>query len=145
MFKYVIIYKRGVDIMFEYDKEKKKVDKARQQLYRDYAIQYNEIQKSDLSETEKEIRISELTGNVKEIDQILSNTVSLSDISNEDKEDSLKISENIKTQEYYDTKYKRDMFIYKIILSFLVVLTSVALTYIQSMRKYKIVTRTYYD
>ena len=66
-------------------------------------------------------------------------------ISNENKEDSLKISGNIKTQEYYDTKYKRDMFIYKIILSFLVVLTSVALTYIQSMRRYKIVTRTYYD
>ena len=72
--------------MFEYEKEKRKVDEARQQLYRDYAIQYNEIQKSDLSEAEKEIKISELTGNVKEVDQILANTVSLSEITNEDKE-----------------------------------------------------------
>ncbi len=51
----------------------------------------------------------------------------------------------VKTQEYYDKKHKKDMFIYKIILSFLIVGESLVITLIQSKRKYKIMTKTFYD
>ena len=53
--------------------------------------------------------------------------------------------EEVKTQEYYDKKYKKDMFIYKIILSFLIVGESLVITLVQSKRKYKIMTKTFYD
>lgn len=72
--------------MIGYNVEKKKVEEAIQQLYRDFALQYREIQKSELSESEKQIRINELTENTKEAEQILRNTRSLSEISSEDRE-----------------------------------------------------------
>lgn len=73
--------------MIKYDREKKKVEEAIQQVYRDFAIKYGEIQKSELSESEKQAQINELrwvTANTKEI---LRNTRSLSELSSEDKED----------------------------------------------------------
>lgn len=53
--------------------------------------------------------------------------------------------EEVKTQEYYDKKYKKDMFVYKIILSFLIVGESLVITLVQSKRRYKIITKTFYD
>ena len=70
----------------EYNVEKKKVDEAIQQLYRDFALQYSQIQKSELSKSEKQMKIDELTKNTKETEQILGNTRSLSEISSEDRE-----------------------------------------------------------
>lgn len=72
--------------MICYNVEEKKIKEAIQQFYRDFALQYGEIQKSELSESEKQIRINELTENTKEKEQILRNTRSLSEISSEDKE-----------------------------------------------------------
>lgn len=72
--------------MIGYNAEEKKVEEARQQLYRDFALQYSEIQKSELSESEKQIRINELTENTKGAEQVLRNTRSLSEISSEDRE-----------------------------------------------------------
>ena len=80
--------------MIGYNAEEKKVEEARQQLYRDFALQYSEIQKSELSESEKQIRINELTENTKGAEQVLRNTRSLSEISNEDRE-SLGIKERV--------------------------------------------------
>ena len=57
--------------MSSYNVEKKEVEDAIQQLYRDFALQYADIQKSDLSESEKQIRISELTENIKKIEEVL--------------------------------------------------------------------------
>ena len=72
--------------MIGYNAEEKKVEEAIQQLYRDFALQYSEIKKSELSESEKQIRISELTENTNEAEQILRNTRSLSEIPSEDRE-----------------------------------------------------------
>lgn len=72
--------------MLGYNVEEKKVEEAIQQLYRDFALQYSEIQKSELSESEKQIRINELTENTKEAEQVLRNTRSLDEISVEDRE-----------------------------------------------------------
>lgn len=72
--------------MSSYNVEKKEVEDAIQQLYRDFALQYADIQKSDLSESEKQIRISELTENIKKIEQILRSIRSLSEISSDDRE-----------------------------------------------------------
>lgn len=80
--------------MLGYNVEEKKVEEAIQQLYRDFALQYSEIQKSELSESEKQIRINELTENTKQAEQVLRNTRSLSEISSEDRE-SLGIKEAV--------------------------------------------------
>ncbi len=72
--------------MISYNVEEKKVEEAVQQLYRDFALEYSEIQKSELSEIEKQIRINELAENTKGTEQILRNTRSLSEISSEDRE-----------------------------------------------------------
>lgn len=72
--------------MLRYNVEERKVEEAKQQLYRDFALQYSEIQKSELSDSEKQIRISELTENTKEAEKILIKTRSLSEISREDRE-----------------------------------------------------------
>lgn len=77
--------------------KEKEVEKAIQQLYRDFALQYSEIQKSELSKSEKQIRINELTENTKETEQILKNTRSLSEISIEDRE-SLGIKEIVDSE-----------------------------------------------
>lgn len=73
--------------MFRYNREEKKVKEAIQQIYRDFAIKYGEIQKSELSESEKQAQISELLQNTTNIEQILRSTRSLSELSSEDKED----------------------------------------------------------
>lgn len=72
--------------MFDYDVEKKKVEEAIQQVYRDFALKYSEIQNSELSESEKQAQISELLGNASNTEQILRNTRSLDEISVEDRE-----------------------------------------------------------
>lgn len=72
--------------MFDYDVEKKKVEEAIQQVYRDFALKYSEIQNSELSESEKQAQISELLENTSNTEQILRNTRSLSEISIEDRE-----------------------------------------------------------
>ena len=72
--------------MLGYNVEEKKVEEAIQQIYRDFALQYSEIQKSELPESEKQIRINELTENTKQAEQILRSTRSLSEISSEDRE-----------------------------------------------------------
>lgn len=72
--------------MFDYDAEKKKVEEALQQVYRDFAIKYGEIQKSELSESEKQAQISELVVNTANTEEILRRTRSLSELSSEDKE-----------------------------------------------------------
>ena len=80
--------------MLGYNVEEKKVEESIQQLYRDFALQYSEIQKSELSESEKQIKINELTENTKQAEQVLRNTRSLSEISSEDRE-SLGIKEAV--------------------------------------------------
>lgn len=80
--------------MLDYNVEEKKVEESIQQLYRDFALQYSEIQKSALSESEKQIKINELTENTKQAEQVLRNTRSLSEISSEDRE-SLGIKETV--------------------------------------------------
>ncbi len=72
--------------MLSYNREEKKVREALQQVYRDFALKYGEIQKSELSESEKQVQISELIENASNTEQILQNTRSLSEISIEDKE-----------------------------------------------------------
>lgn len=72
--------------MLSYKVEEKKVEEAIQQLYRDFALQYSEIQKSELLESEKQIRINELTENTKQAEQVLRSTRSLSEILSEDRE-----------------------------------------------------------
>ena len=72
--------------MISYNVEERKVEESIQQLYRDFALQYSEIQKSGLPESEKQTKINELTENTREAEQILRNTRSLSEISSEDRE-----------------------------------------------------------
>ena len=43
--------------MFRYNVEQKKIDNARQQLYNKFALKYGEIQKAELSDSEKEEKI----------------------------------------------------------------------------------------
>ncbi len=73
--------------MLVYDVEEKKVKEAIQQVYRDFALQYSEIQKSELSESEKREKIDELYEKAKTSETILMDTSSLSELSNEEKED----------------------------------------------------------
>ena len=72
--------------MISYNVEERKVEESIQQLYRDFALQYSEIQKSGLPESEKQTKINELTENTREAEQILRNTRNLSEISSEDRE-----------------------------------------------------------
>ena len=72
--------------MISYNVEERKVEESIQQLYRDFALQYSEIQKSGLPESEKQTKINELTENTRETEQILRSTRSLSEISSEDRE-----------------------------------------------------------
>lgn len=78
--------------MFGYDVEKKKVEECTQQIYRDFATKYSEIKNSDISEEEKQAKISEIYKNTSDLKQILRNTRSLSEIAVEDRE-ALGISE----------------------------------------------------
>lgn len=72
--------------MFEYSVEEKKKEQAIQQIYRDFAIEYGKIQKSELTEREKQDKINELFENALNTENILINMNSLSELSNEDKE-----------------------------------------------------------
>ena len=72
--------------MFDYNVEEKKVEEAIQQIYRDFALQYGEIQKSELSESEKQTKINSLLEKANNAEEILRNTRSLSELSSEDKE-----------------------------------------------------------
>ena len=83
--------------MIEYNVEKKKVEEAIQQVYRDFALKYGEIQKSELSEVEKLEQIDYLLEVAISKDEILRNTRSLSELSSQDKED-LKIKEESETK-----------------------------------------------
>ena len=67
--------------MFNYNEEEKRIEEAIQQLYRDFALQYGKIEKSELSESEKQSRISELIENTTNTENILRNTSSLSELS----------------------------------------------------------------
>lgn len=71
--------------MFLYDVEKKKVDEAIQQVYRDFAFKYGEIQKSELLEEEKLEQIDYLLEVAITKEDILRNTRSLSELSIQDK------------------------------------------------------------
>ena len=72
--------------MLKYNREKKRVDEAKKQIIRDFALQYNAIKKSELSKSEKRSRINELIENTSNAENILNNTNSLSELSSEDKE-----------------------------------------------------------
>lgn len=72
--------------MFGYDREEKKVKEATQQLYRDFASKYSEIQKSELPEEEKQEKLNHLFENTTNTEGILRETRNLSEISKEDKE-----------------------------------------------------------
>ena len=72
--------------MIGYNVEEKKVEEAIQQIYRDFALQYGEIQKSELSESEKQTKINSLLEKANNAEEILRNTRSLSELSSEDKE-----------------------------------------------------------
>ena len=84
-------------MLIEYNVEKKKVEEAIQQVYRDFALKYGEIQKSELSEVEKLEQIDYLLEVAISKDEILRNTRSLSELSSQDKED-LEIKEESETK-----------------------------------------------
>lgn len=79
-----------------YNVERKRINEAIQQVYRDFALKYSEIQKLELPENEKQIQIDELIENSSNIEQILRNTKKISEISDEDKE-TLRIKEQNET------------------------------------------------
>lgn len=72
--------------MLGYNPERKKVEEAIQQIYRDFASEYGEIQKSELEESEKYVQIRELFEKASNTEEILKNTMSLAELSDEDKE-----------------------------------------------------------
>lgn len=72
--------------MLGYNPEEKKVEEAIQQVYRDFALKYDEIQKSELSESEKQAQIRELLERTSKTEAILRKTRSLAELSDEDKE-----------------------------------------------------------
>ena len=86
-----------------YDKEEKRVERARKQVLRDFALQYGEIQKSELSESEKQARIDDLIKRTNDTDEILTKTKNLSELSSEDKE-ALGIKEENEYNIYIDTE-----------------------------------------
>lgn len=83
--------------MIIYNAEKKKVEEAIQQVYRDFALKYGEIQKSELSEAEKLEQIDYLIEVAISKEDILRNTRSLSELSSQDKE-ALEIKEESETK-----------------------------------------------
>ena len=72
--------------MLGYNPEEKRVEEATQQVYRDFALKYDEIRKSELSESEKQAQIRELFERTSNTEAILRNTRSLAELSDEDKE-----------------------------------------------------------
>lgn len=72
--------------MLGYNPEKKKVEEANKTVYRDFALKYGEIKKSKWPESEKQTQIRELFERTSSTEQILRNTRSLSELSDEDKE-----------------------------------------------------------
>lgn len=72
--------------MLGYNPERKKVEEATQQVYRDFALKCDEIRKSELSESEKQAQIRELFERTSNTEAILRNTRSLAELSDEDKE-----------------------------------------------------------
>lgn len=72
--------------MIGYNAEEKKVEEAIQQVYRDFALKYGEIQKSELSEVEKLEQIDYFLEVAISKEDILRNTRSLSELSSQDKE-----------------------------------------------------------
>ena len=83
--------------MIGYNAEEKKVEEAIQQVYRDFALKYGEIQKSELSEAEKLEQIDYLLEVAISKEDILRNTRSLSELSSQDKE-ALEIKEESETK-----------------------------------------------
>lgn len=72
--------------MIRYNSEEKKVEEAIQQVYRDFALKYGEIQKSELSEEEKLEQIDYFLEVAITKEDVLRNTRSLSELSTQDKE-----------------------------------------------------------
>ena len=72
--------------MFGYNVEKKKIDEALQQIYRNFAKSYNDVEKEDLSDAEKEERRDYLIEVAVTHEDILRNAQSLSELSDFDKE-----------------------------------------------------------
>lgn len=83
--------------MIGYNVEEKKVEEAIQQVYRDFALKYGKIQKSELSEAEKLEQIDYLLEVAISKEDILRNTRSLSELSSQDKE-ALEIKEESETK-----------------------------------------------
>ncbi len=79
--------------MFGYNVEQKKIENAMQQLYNDFALKYGEIEKLELSDSEKQEKISELIEKATYTKKVLDKTRNLSELSSEDKEE-LGIKEN---------------------------------------------------
>lgn len=84
-------------MLFGYDPEQKKIEETIQQIYRNFALKYSEIQNSELSENEKQEQINELVDNRMNTILVLTNTKSLDKISVEDKK-ALGIEENDKIE-----------------------------------------------
>ncbi len=82
--------------MIGYNAEEKKVEQAIQQVYRDFALKYGEIQKTELSEAEKLEKIDYILEVAISKEEILRNTRSLSELSSQDKE-ALEIKEESET------------------------------------------------
>lgn len=72
--------------MLGYNPDEKRLEEAIQQVYRNFALKYDEIQKSELSESEKQVEISELLEKISNTETILRETRSLAELSDEDKE-----------------------------------------------------------
>lgn len=70
-----------------YNRETKKVDEAKKQVTRNFAKKYGEIQKSELSDEEKQEQINEAFASAKSAIDILSSTRSLDQLSSEDMEE----------------------------------------------------------
>lgn len=83
--------------MIGYNVEEKKVEEAIQQVYRDFALKYGKIQKSELSEAEKVEQIDYLLEVAISKEDILRKTRSLSELSSQDKE-ALEIKEESETK-----------------------------------------------
>lgn len=71
--------------MIEYNVEEKRIKEAMQQVYRDFTLKYNQIQKLNLSEDEKVNQIDELLKKSTNAENRLNEVKSLDEISTEDK------------------------------------------------------------
>lgn len=67
--------------------ERNKVEEAKKQAYRYLGLKYGEIQKSELSENEKEVQIRNLFGRINKIERTLRGARNLAELSEEDKEE----------------------------------------------------------